>query len=100
MLSKTNSPSRLKITHLRNIVDDIEKQLKIAKDLLRELEEPTEIAKSVTIVDLCHEETQPSLIDSPQKKQKLTRKQRRQQGRIYGRAWYLEEKARQLKVQL
>jgi hypothetical protein len=100
MLSKTNSTS-LKITHLRNIVTDIERQLQIAKELLSELEEPTEIAKSITIVDLCQESTQPSftadsLITKAAKKQ-LTRKQRRQQGKSYGRAWYLEEKARQLR---
>lgn len=98
MLSKTNSTS-LKITHLRNVVNDIEKQLQIAKDLLRELEEPAEIAKSVTIVDLCQEnETQPSVFHSPIKTKKLTLKQRREQGKIYGRAWYLEEKARQLRA--
>ena len=97
MLSKTNSKT-LKITHLRNVIDGIERQLQIAKELLIELEK-TEIAESVTI-DLSHEETQPPLIAFPQNKQKLTRKQRRQQGKVYGRAWYLEEKARQLKAQL
>lgn len=94
MLSKTHSNTH-KITHLRNVVTGIERQLKIAKELLIELEE-SEIAESATVVDLCVDETQPPLLDSP-KKRKLTRKQRRQQGRLYGRAWYLEEQARQLK---